>query len=290
MPTRNHSNSYPTSHPTPEHQPTVAAEPSVSIEVDGALLHVARAQRRQASQESNATSVGSIVPGCAVVLLHGAGSGTDVPVLAQLAELLVDAGVDVARLEMPYRVAGRRAPDRATRLDAVLRAAVAALSGAPVALAGRSMGARVACRCARDVGAAGVLALGFPLYPAGSAGRPPSAQGTMITPPLAGGRPDRGAELAGTGVPVLVVQGDRDRFGMPQPDAARGIEVHVVAGADHEFHTRARDRRNTIDAVAEAARVGAAWLVGRLAAAAARESAEAARGYDSSTRSTAEVR
>jgi predicted alpha/beta-hydrolase family hydrolase len=246
------------------------------------------------------------VPGCAVVLLHGAGSGTDVRVLAQLAELLLEAGVDVARLEMPYRVAGRRAPDRATRLDAVLRAAVAALgdvsrqpppqppppgvpsdrerseqsdgsgssgriSTAPVALAGRSMGARVACRCARDVGATGVLALGFPLTPAG-------------------GRPDRGAELAGTGVPVLVVQGDRDRFGMPQPDAARGIEVHVVAGADHEFHTRARDRRDTIDAVAEAARVGAAWLVGRLAAAAARESAAAARGYDSSTRSTTEVR
>jgi predicted alpha/beta-hydrolase family hydrolase len=235
-------------------------EAGVVLDIDGGRLHVARAQRYPAG-----------TGGYTVVLLHGAGSGTDSPVLAQLAELLGRAGVDVARLEMPYRVAGRRAPDRAPRLDSVLRAAVAALGATTLALAGRSMGARVACRCARDVGAVGVLALGFPLQPPG-------------------GRPSRAGELAGAGVPVLVVQGERDPFGMPGPDAAADIEVRVVAGGDHEFHTRARDGRRTADAVAEAASVGAAWLVGRLTGAAARESQETVRGYESSTNSTAEVR
>ncbi|WP_051105608.1 alpha/beta hydrolase family protein [Parafrankia discariae] len=181
-----------------------------------------------------------------VVLLHGAGSGTDTPVLTALAERLTAAGVRVAALEMPYRVAGRRAPDRPARLDAVLTAAVTAL-GPPdrLALAGASMGSRVAVRRARAVGARAVLALGFPLEPPG-------------------GKPSRGPELAGAGVPVLVVQGSRDAFGRPVADPSRGIGVHVVAGADHSFRVRVRDGRPVGEVVGEAARVGASWLLGHL--------------------------
>ncbi|MCK9926118.1 alpha/beta hydrolase [Frankia sp. Mgl5] len=181
-----------------------------------------------------------------VVLLHGAGSGTDTPALTALAERLTAAGIRVAALEMPYRVAGRRAPDRPARLDAVLTAAVAAL-GPPdrLALAGASMGSRVAVRCARAVGARAVLALGFPLEPPG-------------------GKPSRGPELAGAGVPVLVVQGSRDAFGMPVADPSRGIRVHVVAGADHSFRVRVRDGRPVGEVIGEAAEVGASWLLARL--------------------------
>ncbi|WP_312624158.1 alpha/beta family hydrolase [Pseudofrankia sp. BMG5.37] len=217
-----------------------------------------------------------------VVLLHGAGSGTDTPLLRRLTELLVVAGVTVGRLEMPYRVAGRKAPDRPARLDAVLMAAVAALTGgappaegAPrrLALAGASMGSRVAVRTARAVGARAVLALGFPLNPPPprpslreSPGTPaaprPSLRESPGTP--ARDRPSRQVELSGAGVPVRVVQGERDSFGRPEPDPRRGVEVVVVAGADHSFKVRVRDCRAAEEVIEEAAMLGATWLLQRL--------------------------
>ncbi|OHV37446.1 MULTISPECIES: alpha/beta hydrolase family protein [Pseudofrankia] len=200
-----------------------------------------------------------------VVLLHGAGSGTDTPPLRRLTELLVAAGVTVGRLEMPYRVAGRKAPDRPARLDAVLMAAVAALigdvaagAGTPrrLALAGASTGSRVAVRTASAVGACAVLALGFPLNPPSRPARPGIP---------ARDRPSRQAELSGAGVPVRVIQGERDSFGLPEPDARRGIEVVVVAGADHSFKVRVRDGRAAGEVVEEAAMLGATWLLRQLA-------------------------
>lgn len=192
-------------------------------------------------------------PRALVVLLHGAGTGTGTPVLTDVAARLVAGGVTVARLEMPYRVAGKRPPDRPAVLDAVAREAVDALRlrapAAPLALAGASMGSRVACRCALATGAVGVVALGFPLLPPG-------------------GRPSRADELAGAGVDVLVVQGERDAFGMPAPDPAVRREVHVVAGADHSFRVRKADRRDPAEVVAEAAEAAATWLLARLGLAA----------------------
>ncbi|GAB3954270.1 hypothetical protein GCM10027614_61070 [Micromonospora vulcania] len=70
---------------------------------------------------------------------------------------------------------------------------------------GRSSGARVACRTAGAVGAVGVVALAFPLHPPGRPER------------------SRAAELL-TGLPTLVVNGDRDPFGVPEP----GPSVQVV--------------------------------------------------------------
>jgi uncharacterized protein len=219
--------------------------------------------------------------GGTVMFLHGAGTGTTTPLFNRLGELLVAAGVDVARLEMPYRVAGRRAPDRPARLDSVLSAAVARLGLAPphsasprrgtaarpVALAGASMGARVACRTAHAVGAVGVLALGFPLSPPGGrpSRRPSEAGGIIGGASRRRSEASRQGELDGAGVPVLVVQGERDAFGMPRPDPARRIELYVVTGADHSFRTRRVDGRTAEDAVAEAASTGGAWLLRQVA-------------------------
>ncbi|EIV95763.1 alpha/beta family hydrolase [Frankia sp. QA3] len=229
--------------------PDAGAEPAP---VDGACIAVDGGRLR-------------VVPGTGasiVMFLHGAGSGVDTPLFDALAARLGAAGVGVARLEMPYRVAGRRAPDRPARLDAVAIAAVEALgTPRPLALAGVSMGSRVAVRVAAGTGARGVLALGFPLQPPGTtaAGRP---------------KPSRQEELDGAGVPVLVVQGDRDSFGRPAPDPALDRRVSLVAGGDHSFRTRVRDGRPAGEAVAEAARVGAAFLLDRLGPPApARESA-----------------
>lgn len=158
----------------------------------------------------------------ALVLGHGAGGGVDAPDLAAAARAAASVGLSVALVEQPYRVAGRRSPAPAGQLDAAWLAVVEQLRARPLrglelVVGGRSSGARVACRTAAAAGAAAVLCLAFPL-------RPPQRRSGGGTPP------DRLPELEAVEVPVLVVQGERDPFGVPP--AAPGREVVVVAG-DH---------------------------------------------------------
>ena len=174
------------------------------------------------------------------VLFHGAGGDSAAPVLLAVRDALVGAGWTVARLDQPYVVAGRRFPDPAPRLDEVALRAIAEVrqDGLPLLLAGKSSGARVACRTARAAGAAGVVALGFPLHPPGRADK------------------SRAAELNAAGVPVLVLQGTRDTFGGPDEVRAvttADVSVHEVAGGDHSFDARKADGRTTAECVAEVA-------------------------------------
>ena len=103
-----------------------------------------------------------------LVLGHGAGGGVDAPDLIAVTEAALRAGVVVARVTQPHRVAGRRAPAPAAQLDAAWRAVVTglcadpALAGLPLIVGGRSTGARVACRTAGSLRAAGIVALAFP--------------------------------------------------------------------------------------------------------------------------------
>ena len=161
--------------------------------------HPARARRGRTCSAVEA-------PRALLVLGHGAGGGVTAPDLVTAAEVAVAAGVSVALVEQPYRVAGRKSPAPAHQLDAAWLAVVEALRGEePVLCGGRSSGARVACRTAAGTGAAGVLCLAFPLHPPG---RPEKT---------------RLGELEAVEVPVLIVQGESDPFGMP-PEApgARG--------------------------------------------------------------------
>jgi uncharacterized protein len=164
-------------------------------------------------------------PRAALVLGHGAGGGVEAPDLVAATEAAVPEGFTVALVEQPYRVAGRKSPAPAKRLDEAWIAVVEhltanELSGLPVIVGGRSVGARVACRCLPETGGLAVLCLAFPLQPPARKGKEPS--------------PDRLPELEAVDVPVLVVQGDRDRFGMPPPGSRR--EVVTVAG-DHSLRT-----------------------------------------------------
>lgn len=160
-------------------------------------------------------------PRAALMLGHGAGGGVAAPDLVAVTAAALEDGISVALVEQPYRVAGRRSAAPARQLDAAWIAVVAALrevfaAGLPLIVGGRSSGARVACRTAAATGAAGVLCLAFPLQPGARAGKeePPS----------------RLPELEAVTVPVLIVQGARDRFGMPP--AASGRTVVAVRG-DH---------------------------------------------------------
>lgn len=161
-------------------------------------------------------------PGALAVLLHGAGTDTSAAPFPALAQQLVEWGVTAICFDQPYRVAGRRAPDPAHLLDAAFFDALPQIratgpAGARLGLIGRSSGGRVACRCAREARAVAVACLGFPLQPPLGRSRP--------------ARPDRSAELKVAGVPVLVVQGERDPFGMPA--RIRGVRVRRVPGAAH---------------------------------------------------------
>jgi predicted alpha/beta-hydrolase family hydrolase len=155
------------------------------------------------------------------VLTHGAGGGVGSPDLLAVRDAGLGLGGLVARVLQPYRVRGARAPGSVPRQDEAWIEIIAALRelapGVPLVQGGRSNGARVACRTAVTVGAAAVVALAFPL-------RPPGAAVDK----------SRAAELRvprDAGIPVLVVNGERDPFGIPaRKDVNRLV---VVPGETH---------------------------------------------------------
>ena len=162
-------------------------------------------------------------PRAALVLGHGAGGGVAARDLVAVTGLALSEGLTVVLVEQPYRVAGRRSPAPAHQLDAAWTAVVehlraGELHGLPVVVGGRSSGARVACRTAGATGAIGVVCLAFPLQP------PPRREKAAAESRL--------AELEAVTVPVLVVQGERDQFGIPPTATTR--EVLKVPG-DHSL-------------------------------------------------------
>jgi predicted alpha/beta-hydrolase family hydrolase len=155
----------------------------------------------------------------ALLLGHGAGGGIQAPDLVAAARAAFDAGVHVALVEQPYRVAGRKAPAPARQLDVAWLAVADDLGerwfdGLPLLFGGRSSGARVACRTSVDGQAVAVLCLAFPVHPPGKPEK------------------SRAAELAGVEVPTLVVQGETDPFG--RPESAHHREVVLLKG-DHSL-------------------------------------------------------
>ncbi len=179
-------------------------------------------------------------PRAAVVLGHGAGGGVGAPDLSAATQAANSLGITVALIEQPYRVAGRRSPAPATQLDSSWLAAIAQLReselrGLPLIVGGRSAGARVACRTADAAGAVAVLCLAFPLHPPGRGDDPTKS---------------RLAELDAVRLPVLVVQGDRDPFGMPPEGPERAV---VKIRGDHSL----RDTGAVSSAVAK-------WLGDRI--------------------------
>jgi predicted alpha/beta-hydrolase family hydrolase len=175
-------------------------------------------------------------PRGALVLGHGAGGGVTAPDLVTATRAAHDAGLSVVLVEQPYRVAGRRSVAPTHQLDAAWIAVVAHLREGPLAglglvAGGRSSGARVACRTAAETGAAGVLCLAFPVHPPGRKDK------------------TRQPELDAVEVPVLVVQGESDPFGMPVGGPGRRV---VTVPGNHSL-------RGHQDLVGEAVRE---WLVG----------------------------
>ncbi len=181
---------------------------------------------------------GAAAPAFLLVLTHGAGGGVDSADLLALRRAGLDLGAAVARVVQPYRVRGARAPGNAGKQDAAWLEVVAELRyrfpGVPLVQGGRSNGARVACRTAPAVEARAVIALAFPLHPPGHPER------------------SRAGELAEAGTEVLVINGDRDPFGVPE--SAGSVTVVVLPGEAHALSRRP----------AEIGRAASSWLAGLL--------------------------
>ena len=172
-----------------------------------------------------------------IVLGHGAGGGVGAPDLVRAELEARKAGMATALVEQPYRVAGRRSPAPAKQLDAAWIAVIEELRADDlvdglVIAGGRSSGARVACRTAAASGADAVLCLAFPEHPPGKPEK------------------SRQEELDAVRVPVLVVQGQSDPFGMPAGGGRREI---VAIKGNHGL-------KSDLDGLGEAV---AGWL-GRL--------------------------
>lgn len=161
-------------------------------------------------------------PIATLLLGHGAGAGIDTPDLEALAEALPRNDITVVRFEQPWKRSGRKVATAPPTLDAAFVAGADRLrTRSPLVVGGRSAGARSAARTARRLGAVGCLALAFPLHPPG--------------------RPEKSrlAELRGSRVATLVVQGERDAMGRPEAFPA-DLDLVVVPGADHSFRVPRR--------------------------------------------------
>lgn len=186
------------------------------------------------------------------VLAHGAGAGMEHPFMEEIARRLVVRGVASLRYQFPYMEAGRKRPDRQPRLEATVRAAVAAAAASGLALiaGGKSMGGRMTsnAQATRPLpGVRGIAFLGFPLHQPGQ------------------GDTGRSVHLDAVGLPMLFVQGTRDRLAdldRIEPVVRRlgdRATLHVVDGGDHSFNVLKRSGRAQEEVMAEVADAVTEW-------------------------------
>jgi len=180
-----------------------------------------------------------------VVLAHGAGAPMNTPFLSSVARGLAAGGYRVARFEFPYmrarRDTGRKggAPDREPILRNSWKEAVEKLGGGGrLVIGGKSMGGRIASMVADEVGARGLVCLGYPFHPPG--------------------RPEklRTKHLETLATPALVVQGTRDAFGTAEDVAgyrlSPAIRVVWLQDGDHSWKPRAASGRSEAQNMADA--------------------------------------
>lgn len=189
-----------------------------------------------------------------LVLAHGAGAGMHHHFMESLVDELAERQVATLRYQFPYMEAGRRRPDGKPLLLATVRAAVALaarlLEDLPLFAGGKSMGGRMTSMAASVeplVGVSGLVFYGFPLHPAG---RPGS---------------QRGDHLQGVELPLLFLQGDRDKLAdlellTPVAEKLERAELRVIDGADHSFQVLKRSGRTDAEVLAQLATVSAAWF------------------------------
>lgn len=215
----------------------------------------------RASKSSGEVSGILLRPGdafCLYVFAHGAGAGMRHAFMEDVAQRLADRAVATFRYNFPYKESGgRRPPNPAPVLAATVRSAVATAAehaeDLPLLAGGKSMGGRMTSTAsANDAlpGVRGVAFFGFPLHPPGRESA------------------ERGDHLSDVGLPMLFLQGTRDRLAdldllRPVLDEVRPVpKLHVVQGADHGFHVLKRSGRTDDEVLDEVCDTFAEWARG----------------------------
>ena len=178
-----------------------------------------------------------------LILAHGAGAPMDTPFMNTIAKGVAEAGIAVIRFEFPYMMrrredGKRRPPDRQPVLLETWRAVFSSATSARIAIGGKSMGGRMASLIADEVGATGLVCLGYPFHPPG--------------------KPDRlrTEHLATMKTPTLILQGERDPFGAKAEvdgyDLADSIAVQWLGDGNHDLAPRKKSGRTHEQNLAEA--------------------------------------
>ena len=189
-----------------------------------------------------------------LVLAHGAGAGMTHPFMLAMADRLATAGVSTLRFQFPYMEAGSKRPDPPATAHAAIRAAVRkAVKLAPelpLFAGGKSFGGRMTSQAQALEPlpkVQGLVFLGFPLHPP----EKPSAE--------------RAAHLSDTGIPLLFIQGRRDRLARPAllQKVLKGLGKRVrywpIKDADHSFGVLVRSGRSNQEVLSEIARIVGEW-------------------------------
>jgi predicted alpha/beta-hydrolase family hydrolase len=197
------------------------------------------------------------------VLAHGAGAGMAHPFMNEVADGLARRGIASLRYQFPYMEQGGRRPDRPAVAQATVRAAVATaltLTGLPLFAGGKSFGGRMTSQAeaAGPLGVLGLAFLGFPLH--------------LPDKPAV----SRAEHLAEVRVPMLFIQGERDK--LADPELIRSVTARLaplatlqpIAHADHGFDVLVRSGRTHAEVMDEVLDTLADWIGQRLGCAAAR--------------------
>jgi hypothetical protein len=191
---------------------------------------------------------------CVYVFGHGAGAGMTHTFMERIAERLADRRIATLRYNFPFMEGGRKAPNPAPVLVKTVRSVVAEAAtlatGLPVLAGGKSMGGRMTSMAASKEALPGVQGLAFFGFPLHAPGRDSD---------------ERGAHLASVRLPMLFLQGTRDKLanldllgpllGRVEPPPT----LHVVDGADHGFHVLKRSGRTDDEVLDEICDAFAGW-------------------------------
>lgn len=183
---------------------------------------------------------------CLLALAHGAGVGMEHPSMHAIADGLAHRGIATLRYQFPYTEQGRRSISPRGQLLATVRAAVACAArraeGLPLFAGGKSMGGRMTSMAQAETplpDVRGIVFFGFPLH---AAGKPSD---------------ERGAHLFDVDLPMLFLQGTRDK--LAELDLLRPIcrklgrraTLLPLEGADHSFHVLKRSGRTDAEVMDE---------------------------------------
>lgn len=189
------------------------------------------------------------------VLAHGAGADMRHAFMDKIATGLAERGIATFRFNFPYMENKQRRPDQPAVAHAAIRAAVDEAArlrpGVTLVAGGKSFGGRMTSQAQSKAplpDVKGLAFLGFPLH----ADKKPSTE--------------RAEHLAGIAIPMLFLQGTRDKLadlGHLKPViAALGPKatLHEVAGGDHSFAVLKKSGRSNDEALNEVLDTLSAWI------------------------------